>query len=281
MTLSNKSVERIGALASLVMVIVLGVQLAWWGWYFFAPSRSAAPVAKPTLDLNVAQSLFGPVDASAPATASAAPAQERSDVRLRGVFAVDGVTPSAAVLNVGGRDITARINEKINDSITLVSVEAEHVIISRNGAREKIELDAPGTRVGGTPSSASASASTRSAPAGTANFRLNVAQPTRNSYALSRSELNTVLQDPRQINFLGSIVNASGGGVQIQDASPGTLASKLGLQPGDVIKQINGQPVNSAGDLARFYGQFGTTSNVRAEVMRQGTQLLLTYQINH
>ena len=112
-----------------------------------------------------------------------------------------------------------------------------------------------------------------------ATFRLNVANTSRHNFSLSRSELNSVLQDPRQVNFLGGISPAPGGGVQVSDAPSGTLAQKLGLQPGDIISSINGQPVGSTGDLARFYGQFGTTNSIRAEVKRGGQPLVMTYAI--
>ena len=109
---------------------------------------------------------------------------------------------------------------------------------------------------------------------------MNVATNSRNSFSLSRGELNTVLQDPRQVNYLGSIVPAPSGGVQINDASQGTLAQKLGLQAGDIITAINGQPVNGTGDLARFYGQFGSTNSIRAEIKRGGAPMMLVYAIN-
>ncbi len=113
-----------------------------------------------------------------------------------------------------------------------------------------------------------------------ATFRLNVATSARNTYSLSRGELNGVLQDPRQVNFLGSISPAPNGGVQIKEAAQGTLAQKLGLQAGDIITSINGQPVNGTGDLARFYGQFGSTNSIRAEIKRGGSPMLLVYAIN-
>jgi general secretion pathway protein C len=283
-TLSTKMIERLATALTLVMVVVFATQLAWWGWHFLAPPSSASAVAvNNAVDLAEARNLFGPAEPS-PATPSAPAATQDSggNIRLKGVFAVDGKTPSVAVLSLGGRDMAVKLNDKISDGITLVDVQAEHIVITRNGVREKIELDRLGL-----PASTAASATTtgsvassRINPNSNANFRLNVSSPSRNTYALSRGELNSVLQDPRQINFLGSITNASGGGVQVQDASPGTLANKLGLQPGDIITQINGQPVNGAGDLARFYGQFGTTSSVRAEVKRGGTPILLTYTIN-
>lgn len=268
--LPSTPLKHLSTLFSLVLVIALGVQIAWWGWHFFAPKphRQMDDLAATSIDLQAARQLFGEVSATPVAVQVA---DNSTGIRLKGVYAVDGKTLSAAVINTGGRDTSVRLNEKITDTITLVDVKVDHIVISRGGVREKIEIERglKSSNVAG----ASATTSQR-------NFRLNVATSARNTYALSRGELNSVLQDPRQINFLGGISPAPSGGVQISSAETGTLAQKLGLQVGDSITAINGQPVNSTGDLARFYGQFGSTNTIRAEIKRGGAPILLSYTID-
>ncbi|MEO5677138.1 MAG: PDZ domain-containing protein, partial [Usitatibacter sp.] len=58
-----------------------------------------------------------------------------------------------------------------------------------------------------------------------------------------------------------------------------SLAQKLGLQPGDVIKKVNGQEVASTGDLARLYTQFATLSMVQVEVQRGNATVVQSYAI--
>ena len=258
---------------TLALAVAFGVQIAWWGWHFLAPSPSivASETDVSSIDLSQARQLFGEVAAN---TTAGTVIENNTGIKLKGVYAVDGKTLSAAVVNTGARDVSVRVNEKITDAITLVDVKFDHIIISRAGAREKIEIE----RIGKNNMVASASGAVNTPPQ--ANFRLNVVSSSRNTYNLSRNELNTVLQDPRQINFLGAISPAAAGGVQISSAETGTLAQKLGLNVGDVITAINGQPVNSAGDLARFYGQFSSTNSIRAEIKRGGAPVLLSYTIN-
>ncbi len=269
MTINLASLKRISQIVTLLLVIGLGVQLAWWGWFFWGAQgvvTSASPPAP--IDPALARQLFGdPGDAS---VTGMGPAGE-SGIRLKGVYAVDGKTLSAAVVNTGGRDTSVRVNEKISGSITLAEVHADYIVISRAGVREKVALER------GPVSNVNVQANNAAKPV--ASFRLNVATNSRNTFSLSRGELNSVLQDPRQINFLGSIVPASNGGVQVNDAQTGTLAQKLGLQVGDIITSINGQPVNGTGDLARFYGQFGSTNSIRAEIKRGGAPMMLVYTI--
>jgi general secretion pathway protein C len=251
------------------LVIAFGLQLSWWAWHFLAPQATVNAASNSSTgadfgDVALARTLFG--DAEIKSTDAPA-----SDIRLKGVFAVDGVTPSVAVVNIGAKDFPVRLGEAVMKDVNLKEVHADHIIVSRGGTKERIELErfrgpAPATQ-------------TRAPASG--SFRLNVASTGGGAYSLSRQELNTVLQDPRQMEFLGRIGVAPNGGVRIDDAGGNTLAGKLGLQAGDVISMINGQPVNSAGDLARLYGQFNTLSQVRVEVKRGGVPTMLNYAIQN
>ena len=267
-----------GRALAVLMTAAIGIQLAWWGWHFFTPASTPTAAVSAGVDPATADQLFGdaPRDAAAaPETAApATPAEARSDeIRLKGVFAVDGRTLSAAVVNIGGRDLSVRLGEKIDGGTSLAEVHADHIVVVRSGTRRRLDLERTAAPLrGGTPPPAAGNAAE--------HFRLNVAPAGSNRYTLSRNELNNVLQDPQQLSYLGRIGPGPAGGVQVQDAGAGTLAQKLGLQPGDIITQINGQPVASPGDLARLYGQFNTLSQVRAEVRRNGVPLSLSYTIN-
>src|SRR5207244_5773957 len=134
----------------------------------------------------------------------------------------------------------------------------DHVTLSHEGASERVDLDTRRSGAAATPSRS-------------AGFRLNVSRTGTNSFSLSRHELDDTLRDPGQLNYLGQIGPAPGGGVRMEQAPPGSLAQKLGLQPGDVIRKLNGENVASTGDLARLYTQFNVLSGVQAEVQRGGS----------
>ena len=141
-------------------------------------------------------------------------------------------------------------------------------VVSRAGIRERIELE---TRKSAAPAS-------RYAPAAP-QFRLKVAS-SGNAYAISRKELDETLKDPQQFNYLGRLgPNPAGSGVKIDGAPSGSLAAKLGLQPGDVISKVNGQNILTPADLALLYQRFNTVSAIQAEVQRGGNTVQLTYQI--
>ena len=247
-----------------LLLAALGLQCAWWFWRFAAPQGSATVSSGTTLpaaDPGLARLLFGGSASTKPSAGG--------DIRLKGVYAADGKTLSNAVLNLGGRDLVVSVGNEIQDKVTLAEVHPDHVLVSRAGVRERIDLEsfrAPGGR-----------ATASSTPV--AGFRLNVASTGSQAYRLSRQELNNVLQDPRQLEFTGRVGPAPGGGVRIDDAPANSLPAKLGLMTGDILTAINGQNLSSPGDLVRFYQQFGSLSLLRVELKRGGSPMVLTYTI--
>lgn len=264
---STPAPSRAGTLVVAALVVVLAWQLAHWTWVFVSPAplAGAAPAEGPA-DLAVAARLFGGT-AGAVSTTTAS----TSSLRLKGVVAPTPGTAASAIFNKGsGKDVSVYIGGEVEPGVKLVEVMPDAAVVSRSGVRERIELDAMKGKA--TPGTRAASAAPQ--------FRLTVAS-SGNSFALSRKELDETLKDPQQFNYLGRIApNPSGGGVRMEAAPPGSLPAKLGLQPGDVIRKVNGQTVLSPGDLALLYQKFGTVSTIQAEVQRGGNTVFLSYSIN-
>lgn len=285
--MNTRDQQWITIVLTVLVITALGLQLAWWSWHFIAPAAtddtsntSIGGGLEPAVDYKkLARQLFGG-DGSTTLANTDAPITI-SDISLKGVFAVDGKTLSAAVVNLGGKDQVVVLNQALPNGAKLTEVHADYIMVSRSGMGglgEKIMLDQ--FRSSKVPGSGGAGVNTNTSLA-SAGFRLNVAAAGTNTYSLSRQELNTVLQDPRQLEFLGRIGNAPSGGIRVDDAPANSLSSKLGLRPGDIISNINGQPVNGTGDLARLYQQFATLSQVRIELKRGGAPMLLTYAVQN
>lgn len=258
----SRAQRAFGTLLVAALVLVLAWQLAHWTWVFVAPPgiEPAAPSAT-GVDLHVASRLFG----GAPTTAT--PAAASMGLRLKGVVAPSPASTASAVFNAGGKDIAVMIDGEIQPGVRLVAVEPGHAVVSRAGVRERIDLD---MRMPAVP---------RSVAGQPAGFKLNVKRAGTNSYTFARKDLEEALKDPNQLNYLGRIGSPPGGGVRLDEAPPGSLASRLGLQPGDIIKKVNGTAVASAGDLARLHQQFATTSLITAEVQRGTAVVQLNYTV--
>jgi general secretion pathway protein C len=254
---------RAGTILLVALVLLLAWQLAHWTWVFVSPRRIAATNdTVQGVDMAAVARLFG---AAAPSSGSA-PA---GGLRLKGVVApTPGIAASAIFSTGSGRDLAVYVEGEVQPGVKLVEVHPQHVILSRGGVRERLDLE----------TARSANANTPVQPR-QGFFKLNVARTGGNAFALSRKELDNALRDPNQLNYLGAIGTAPGGGVRMEAAPAGSLAQKLGLQPGDVIRKLNGQAVASPGDLARIYTQFNTLSSVQAEIQRGQSVVHLSYTI--
>ena len=257
--------SRFGALLVVALVLALAWVLAKWTWVFLAPpAATPAATATPAVDLAALSRLFGgAAPAGAPATAASS-----SGFRLKGVIAPSPADIGSAVFNMGGKDIAVPLGGELQPGVTLVAVAPDHAVISRAGVRERVDLD---TRMAAVP---------RSVGGRPSGFRLAVSRSGPTAFSFSRRDLEDALKDPGQLSFLGRIGAPQGGGVRLDEAPAGSLAARLGLQPGDVIRKVNGQAVASAGDLARVHQQFSTTSLIQAEIQRGTATLTLSYTIN-
>jgi serine protease Do len=68
-------------------------------------------------------------------------------------------------------------------------------------------------------------------------------------------------------------------GALVSSVEGGTPADRAGLQPGDVIRKLNGQPVVSSGDLPAMIGLATPGDTVKIEIWRQGAAKELTVQL--
>jgi serine protease Do len=68
-------------------------------------------------------------------------------------------------------------------------------------------------------------------------------------------------------------------GALVSSVEPGGPAAKAGLQVGDVIRQVEGQPIVGSGDLPALIGQALPGDKVKLDVWRQGKAMTLTAQL--
>ena len=271
---ATPSPARTGPLGTFVLValvLVLAYQLAYWTWVFVAPApRAAVPESRGDVDFDAIARLFG---APAPSSSTAA---SSSGMRLKGVIAPTPGVEASAIFSTGtGRDLAVYIDQEVQRGVKLVEVHPEYVVVSRAGVRERIDLEKP-SRAASATGPMPGPRGGRAAPGG---FKLNVSRTGSNVYTLSRKELDPALSDPSQLNYLGMIGPPVKDGVRMEAAPANSLAQKLGLQPGDIIRKVNGQKVASTGDLARVYTQFGQISLIQVEVLRNGAVVQLSYSI--
>jgi S1-C subfamily serine protease len=75
------------------------------------------------------------------------------------------------------------------------------------------------------------------------------------------------------------MVPQADGGFLVREITPGSLYEKLGLKAGDVIRSVNGSPVNNLDDAMQLYKKLGTVGQVLIEINRGGKAETLEYTI--
>ena len=130
--------KHAATLATLSALVLLGVVLAYWSWAWLAPAPvprapAAVEAASPA---SSAGGLFGSVKRGPAAAAATSNA-----VHLLGVVAASGGRPGHAVLRLDAKKTVAVLQgEDVEPGLRLAEVHTDHVVLERNGAREKVAL---------------------------------------------------------------------------------------------------------------------------------------------
>lgn len=252
-------------LLTAALVVLLCWQLAHWTWVFIAPAPSAPAQPSPSLNPeNILETvraahLFGTANGNKPSeTQSLTPL----NLKLSGVFALTGKRPALAIINVDQKgDLPFQVGDSVLPEVRLEQVNPDHVVLRRSGKLEKLLLEQKGL-----PPDARNTA-----------IQMNVHKSGNNRFDISRQEMDKVLSDPGQLAQAGRFKSVPKQGVRIEEAAPGSLMSKLGLQDGDIIRQVNGKPVEQSAELLQDYRHEG---HVRVEGTRNGQTFEYNYIVH-
>jgi len=171
---------------------------------------------------------------------------------LYGTRSTPGGQGSAIIAGSDGVQQVYRAGGEVMPGVTLVEVAFDHVVLSRNGARELLYLDQSGSA----PTAQAVVAANPGAAAAAASPGGLTAETVRSGIAFA----------PR----------AEGGrvsGLEVQPGADGAAFRAAGFQPGDVITAVGGKPVASAGDGAALAGALRPGASVSVTV-RRGDQTL-------
>ena len=88
------------------------------------------------------------------------------------------------------------------------------------------------------------------------------------------TDLNSVLTQARAIPLNNPDGTLS---FRIEEVEPGGIFSTLGINNGDVITRINGQPISSYNDVMGMMNQLSNLNAVNITVLRNGTETPMNY----
>lgn len=254
-------------LATVALCAVIGLQAAWivaglLGSRDTVPdgssadglARSAAAVAdagKAAVDRVASARLFGDAMPTAAAAAGPAPATSLGLV-LVGVFAREDPEGGRAI--IGESAAAARLHAvgaTLPGGTRLLEVYADRVILGVGGARQTLLMPrnmAPGMSAG-MAQGAGAVAPLVAAPAGPPG----------------------ALPDPSQlVRWQAILRDGRIAGVRVYPGEQPQLFQRAGLQPGDLVVEINGMPVASEAGAAQFAQTLAASPSSMLRVERGG-----------
>lgn len=86
----------------------------------------------------------------------------------------------------------------------------------------------------------------------------------------------------KQIKIRPHFTQGEPDGLMIYGIRPNSVFKKIGLRNGDIVKEINGTPIVSAGDTSSFYTQImEAEGDARVTLSRRGTVKELFYQVEN
>lgn len=280
MVLSVPEIARwrwLPALATLSAVALLAWNAASLTWRLSGtrlepgslPDRS---IAEPTAALNLGTlltaELFGkgpPVPVPGGGGFEQLPLSSLGIV-LNGILAI-GENGFALVSVNGQSQEPFQVGQEITGGAILRKLQRDRIIIERQGSFEAVLLDGANNSVPDGLTAASAE------PAATGNTGGG------QNYTLARAVIDKHLRDPQAFQSAGQIVPNPGGGFMVREIQPNSLYAQYGLKQGDVIRSVNGTPLNTPSDVMQAYQQFSNQSNIQIEIVRGGRPETLNYSL--
>jgi general secretion pathway protein C len=228
--------------------------------------------------------------------------EEDLNIKLIGTSILSRSKPYAIIEDPSGEESLYQVGEDIPDAGKLVSVETSRAIIDRGGHRVAIEIpsaDMPEA----TPSHLGNPAGAIRRPMGGFSAglrqRLRGLRPGRipgdndnsgddnddsskielkklgpGKFEVSRAEVQQTMENPAQffsqMRAMPHFVNGKTDGFSISQVAPGSVFQQLGLQDGDLLTSIDGQPVTNPMQAMGLIQAVKTASAIDLTVNRGG-----------
>ena len=273
-------------LVSLVLVILIGWQIAKIIWLMIPGTAAGVAVPLPTslpqsniessivADVNkIADShIFGIADAvNADTPPVVAPDDDLADTRLvnltlNGTVASEIPNYSVAVISDGGKDQQVyTIGESVGNNATLHAVYSDRVVLNEKGTLTNLKLprefeDSPARNV------RQRTTTPRQTAEDTKSIQSVVTQ--------NLTKLTDVIR-PTPYRVQGEQV-----GFRVYPGRDRRQFAALGLRPGDIIKDIDGQSLSDASQAMQVFQSLGTAEQVTVTLERDGTSETLVLKTN-
>ncbi len=199
-------------------------------------------------------------------------------VRLRGT-AVRSQGDSFAVIEDRGtrKEDLYRVGDIILGEAKLIQILEDRVVLLREGRKETLELFAEEEPAKGGRREVASTRTETSGPAG------GIRRLGSNRWSVSREEVESAKTNMSQLMTQVRIVpNFSEGkpdGFKLLSIKRGSLFDRLGLRNGDVIRKINGVPLDNPEKVFEVYEGLESGQSIAVDILRGKREQTFNYEL--
>lgn len=202
---------------------------------------------------------------------------------LKLVALVSGRRGVAVIGGLPDGDKAVRIGDEIRSGTRLLAIHARSVEIEQDGSKRTLALppepDVDAVLVPVNKAVPAHEAGSVAPPGMAVAPRQPIAVPEAPAVAVSRGSIGGAIQTGNIGDWNKGISTYRDGGILVDDASQQAIAKAFQLNNGDVMKSVNGRPINNLADISLVFNAFSQHSEVVLVVLRDGAQQTLRYQI--
>jgi general secretion pathway protein C len=156
--------------------------------------------------------------------------------------------------------LVVRLEQEIKGGARVLKIERRRIVLQNGARREELALE------GDASPPAPPTAAQRTRP----QARNNLERLAQNRFAVDRSEVQNLATNPSALFSQARILPKYEGGqmvgVQVSAIKPGSLFEQAGLQNGDTITEINGQPVSGPEGAPQLFQKLAQGGDIRLGV---------------
>ncbi|WP_455212707.1 type II secretion system protein GspC [Kaarinaea lacus] len=295
--------KRLPVIATLIGIVLIAHSFAALTWKFVPVPDSPVSAAATNQSTRAARDqargaeadqplaakisqyhLFGKFEikkAPPPKMEVATAPETRLNLKLRGVFSSqDKEIARAIIADAKGDDESYAIGDEVPGGAILNDIFEDRVILERNGQLETLKLPVeslPGETIADTNPGMHSRVMRGSAPAQT------IDTATADTSQILRHYRDALINDPQSVMGLVRVQPYNKGGklegYRIRPGKDRQLLTKFGLRSGDIVKAVNGVPMDNPIKALEILRDLSTASSVTVDIERNGSPRSFTFQI--
>ncbi len=269
--------QRLAMATTLLLIAACAYLLVELTWLFVPQDDVSLPSGQKTLNTTknkqaqlenfrklTSANIFGVSGRSASQQQSKAP-ETRLNLTLKGVLAAKPMNLGSAIIAQGrtGKEKTYGVGDKLPGGVKIKEIHPEYVVLERNGQLETLKLQKISgvTGFNSTARTSSNLNSNRSPAAALSSIRRDIL---KNPASFGDYALPVVVK-----------VNGKQIGYRLQPQQKGEMLAELGIQPSDVIVEINGVKLDKPQNGISALRKLSTAKNLTIIVKRNGAEIPL------